>query len=65
MPNDHASPDEKTDNHNDGEKDAAEGNGYNPPHGWVESNLSSAAGRYQEENESYGKGWDNGKKQSD
>ena len=62
MPNDHASPDEKIENHNSGQSDAAERNGYNPPHGPIESNLSSAAGRYQEENDAYNKGYDNGKK---
>ena len=65
MPMDHATPEEKNDAHNQGEKDAAEVSGYNPPHGWVESNFSAAAGAFKDENDAYNKGWENGKKQRD
>jgi hypothetical protein len=54
---------ELQDHHNEGEKDAAEYNGYNPPRGIVESILSSAGEEYQEDDEPYDKGWENGSKQ--
>ena len=57
------SADELREQHNQGEKDATEYNGYNRPHGAVESNLSSAAEDYQADNEAYGKGWENGRNQ--
>lgn len=56
---------ELQDHHNQGEKDAVEYNGHNPPRGILERNLSSAAEDYQEDNAAYNKGWQNGVKQRD
>jgi hypothetical protein len=53
------------DHHNQGEKDAAEYNGYNPPRGIIERNLSSAADDYQEDNKAYNTGYKNGREQRD
>jgi hypothetical protein len=63
MPMDRATPEEKTEAHNKGEKDVAEVSGHNHPHGRLESNFSAAAGAFQKENEAYDKGYENGRKQ--
>lgn len=52
------------DHHNDGEKDYAEGNGYNPPHGLLENALTwskSGCDEIAEDNKAYQSGWDNAK----
>ncbi len=64
MAMDHATPEEKNEAHNQGEQDATE-HSYDPPHGWLESTFSAAKGAFQEENEAYDKGYENGKKQRD
>ena len=53
------------DHHNDGEKDRAEGKGYNTPHGLVEELFtwpgSKASKKNIADNEAYRKGWRNAK----
>lgn len=58
--------DELTEHHNQGEKDASEGN-YDPPRDWVDTHLTHdhVIEKYEEDNEAYSKGWQNGRKQRD
>jgi len=59
--------DNDNEHHNQGEKDAAEYAGYNPPHDWADTNLTHdhVKEEYQKDNDDYGKGWENGRNQRD
>lgn len=48
------------DHHNDGQRDRAEDNGYNPPHGTIDQLTtwsSEGSKKLVEDNEAYKEGW--------
>lgn len=55
----------RTDHHNDGQSDRAEGNGYNAPHGFFEEifSLGKESDKVFDDNKAYREGWSNADKQ--
>lgn len=56
----------RTDNHNDGQKDRSEGNGYNAPHSHCEEFFAfgEELSQIHDDNGAYGDGWRNADKQA-
>jgi len=55
----------RTDRHNDGQRDRAEGNGYNKPHGFFDEifSLGDRSDKIFDDNKAYREGWNNADKQ--
>lgn len=55
----------RTDHHNHGQEDRADGNGYNAPHGFLDEmfTFGDARNDVTENNKAYGEGWRNADKQ--